>query len=101
MRHVRTLLLCGLVYPVALHSVPHPPNLQTVLENILDPSHVPYTHHKTIGRRDWATPVPLRLTSDLTEEGFTGGWERSVATSPMLRRNLERVGCGSRDCMDG
>lgn len=64
----------------------------TVLENILDPSHVPFTHHGTIGRRDWATPVPLRLTSELTEDGFTGGWERNVATSPMLRRNLEKVG---------
>lgn len=67
------------------------PTTPTVLENILDPSHVPYTHHRTIGRREYATPIPLRLTSDLTEAGFTGEFERQVATSPMLRRNLNRV----------
>lgn len=67
------------------------PTTPTVLENILDPSHVPYTHHRTIGRRENATPIPLRLTSDLTVDGFTGEFERQVATSPMLRRNLNRV----------
>ena len=62
-----------------------------MLENILDPSHVPYTHHKTIGRRQNATPVPLKLTSELTEAGFTGGWERPIATSELTRKNLDQA----------
>lgn len=45
----------------------------TLLENVLDPSHVPFTHHKSVGNRATAGPVELELlTSGKT--GFTGTW---------------------------
>jgi len=46
----------------------------TLLENVLDVSHVPFTHHATVGRRENAGPVNLQLTrSDAS--GFSGIWE--------------------------
>ncbi|MCP9916183.1 Rieske 2Fe-2S domain-containing protein [Cyanobium sp. ATX 6F1] len=45
----------------------------TLLENVLDVSHVPFTHHATVGKRESAGPVALELTSS-GPEGFTGVW---------------------------
>ena len=50
-----------------------PMDALTVLENVLDPSHVPFTHHASVGRRETAGPVQLELTS-FGPEGFTGLW---------------------------
>lgn len=45
----------------------------TLLENVLDSSHVPFTHHKSVGNRSTASPVELEvLESD--RQGFTGFW---------------------------
>jgi phenylpropionate dioxygenase-like ring-hydroxylating dioxygenase large terminal subunit len=45
----------------------------TLLENVLDASHLPYTHHSTVGNRANAAPVELEvLTSG--KNGFTGVW---------------------------
>jgi phenylpropionate dioxygenase-like ring-hydroxylating dioxygenase large terminal subunit len=46
----------------------------TLLENVLDVSHVPYTHHATVGRRETAGPVNAELTS-FDAGGFTGVWK--------------------------
>lgn len=45
----------------------------TLLENVLDVSHVPFTHHATVGKRESAGPVALELTSS-GPQGFTGVW---------------------------
>ena len=45
----------------------------TLLENVLDVSHVPFTHHATVGKRETAGPVNLELTSS-GPDGFTGVW---------------------------
>ncbi len=50
-----------------------PMDALTVLENVLDPSHVPFTHHASVGRRETAGPVRLELTG-FGPEGFTGLW---------------------------
>jgi len=50
-----------------------PMDALTLLENVLDVSHVPFTHHATVGRRDNAGPVELELT-DFGPQGFTGLW---------------------------
>ena len=68
-----------------------PYSFDVVLENLLDPSHVPFTHHATIGKRDYAGPVPLKLTSDVSASGFLGTWERNVSASPMTKKYLGRV----------
>jgi phenylpropionate dioxygenase-like ring-hydroxylating dioxygenase large terminal subunit len=45
----------------------------TLLENVLDASHIPYTHHKTVGKRENAAPMVLEiLESD--KQGFRGVW---------------------------
>lgn len=45
----------------------------TLLENVLDASHIPYTHHKTVGKRENAAPMVMDvLESD--KQGFRGLW---------------------------
>jgi phenylpropionate dioxygenase-like ring-hydroxylating dioxygenase large terminal subunit len=51
-----------------------PMDALTLLENVLDVSHVPFTHHATVGRRENAGPVELELTS-FGPEGFSGLWQ--------------------------
>ena len=50
-----------------------PMDALTLLENVLDVSHVPFTHHRTVGRRENAAPVEAELQS-FGLEGFTGLW---------------------------
>jgi len=53
-----------------------PMDALTLLENVLDASHVPFTHHATVGRRENAAPVALALTG-FDRDGFTGLWRRA------------------------
>ncbi|MFO7628247.1 MAG: Rieske 2Fe-2S domain-containing protein [Prochlorococcaceae cyanobacterium] len=50
-----------------------PMDALTLLENVLDVSHVPFTHHLTVGRRENAAPVVAEL-SGFGPEGFTASW---------------------------
>jgi len=51
-----------------------PMDALTLLENVLDVSHVPFTHHRTVGRRENAGPVEAVITrEDLS--GFEAFWE--------------------------
>jgi phenylpropionate dioxygenase-like ring-hydroxylating dioxygenase large terminal subunit len=45
----------------------------TLLENVLDASHLPYTHHNTVGNRANAAPVELQILTS-NKNGFTGIW---------------------------
>ena len=45
----------------------------TLLENVLDPSHIPYTHHRTVGNRANVGPVELEIIQ-ADRQGFTGIW---------------------------
>lgn len=49
-----------------------PYSADMLLENVLDSSHVPFTHHQTISKRENAVPLPLKLTSALASSGFAG-----------------------------
>ncbi|CAJ1368231.1 unnamed protein product, partial [Effrenium voratum] len=53
-----------------------PMDLPILMENVLDPAHLPFTHHGTISQRERASSVPIQTTASFN--GFTG--ERS--TSP-------------------
>jgi phenylpropionate dioxygenase-like ring-hydroxylating dioxygenase large terminal subunit len=46
----------------------------TLMENLLDPSHLPYTHHKTVGNRANAGPVELDVIES-NRQGFKGFWK--------------------------
>lgn len=50
-----------------------PMDALTLLENVLDVSHVPFTHHRTVGRRENAAPVEAELTGS-GPGGFTAVW---------------------------
>jgi phenylpropionate dioxygenase-like ring-hydroxylating dioxygenase large terminal subunit len=50
-----------------------PMDALTLLENVLDVSHVPFTHHRTVGKRENAAPVVAELQS-FGREGFTALW---------------------------
>lgn len=46
----------------------------TLLENVLDSSHIPYTHHNTVGNRINVSPVELEIVIS-NKYGFHGIWE--------------------------
>lgn len=46
----------------------------TLLENVLDASHLPFTHHKSVGNRANAAPMVLEVL-ETDKQGFTGTWE--------------------------
>jgi len=47
-----------------------PMEWSTLAENVMDPSHLPFTHHGTIGRRGAAGPFPLQLVRPPDENGI-------------------------------
>ena len=49
-----------------------PYSADMLLENVLDSSHVPFTHHQTISKRENAVPLRLRLTAPVSAAGFAG-----------------------------
>lgn len=50
-----------------------PYDATTLLENVLDSSHLPFTHHKSVGNRANAAPVELELLHS-DKFGFSGIW---------------------------
>jgi phenylpropionate dioxygenase-like ring-hydroxylating dioxygenase large terminal subunit len=54
----------------------------TVLENVLDPSHLPFTHHLTISNRAAAGPLHLRLVrGGNNESGHNAAAAAAAATA--------------------
>jgi phenylpropionate dioxygenase-like ring-hydroxylating dioxygenase large terminal subunit len=58
----------------------------TLLENVLDSSHVPFTHHGTVGKRSNAAPVELALL-EFAKQGFTGLWEEGPRKGTLGRQH--------------
>lgn len=58
----------------------------TLLENVLDASHVPFTHHKTVGNRANAAPVELEVGSS-GKQGFKGIWEEGPRRGTLGRQD--------------
>ena len=46
----------------------------TLLENVIDASHIPYTHHQTVGNRSNVAPLDLKIIES-GKQGFKGIWE--------------------------
>lgn len=55
---------------VSTYSRTLPINFTTLLQNVLDPAHIHFAHHGQIGRREWAEPIPIRMLTETTTEGF-------------------------------
>ncbi len=65
----------------------------TLMENVIDASHVPYTHHKSVGNRANAAPVELEiLTSD--KWGFTGTWAEGPRKGALGRQDTTFIAPG-------
>jgi phenylpropionate dioxygenase-like ring-hydroxylating dioxygenase large terminal subunit len=62
----------------------------TLLENVLDASHVPYTHHRTVGNRANAAPVELELVES-GKQGFTGLWEEGPRRGALGRQDTRFI----------
>ncbi len=61
---------------------------QTLVENVADPSHVPFAHHGIQGNRDRAQPIPLeivRSTIDLIEAEFDKPFKTTITFEPPCR----------------
>ncbi|GLI64211.1 hypothetical protein VaNZ11_007404, partial [Volvox africanus] len=52
-----------------------PYDWSTLLENVLDPSHVPFTHHASLSNRKNIGAFDLKLMSPLSKHGFDGIWK--------------------------
>lgn len=51
-----------------------PMDAVTLLENVLDVSHVPFTHHRTVGKRENAAPIHAVVSRE-GPDGFDAFWE--------------------------
>lgn len=58
----------------------------TLLENVLDVSHVPFTHHRSVSDRAYASPVELEVTES-GEQGFKGVWEQGPRKGTLGRQD--------------
>ncbi|HYW21062.1 MAG TPA: Rieske 2Fe-2S domain-containing protein [Nodularia sp. (in: cyanobacteria)] len=61
---------------------------ETLVENVADPSHVPFTHHGVQGKREYATPIPMEVmqsTSKLIEVMTTGRFKTTITFEPPCR----------------
>jgi phenylpropionate dioxygenase-like ring-hydroxylating dioxygenase large terminal subunit len=70
-----------------------PYDATTLLENVLDASHIPYTHHKTVGNRKNASTVDLELTS-FDRQGFTGTWAEGPRRGTLGRQDTTFIAPG-------
>lgn len=63
-------------------------NWQTLVENVADPSHVPFAHHGVQGNRDRSRPVPFEIlisTPDLIDAQTEGGFSSQITFEPPCR----------------
>ncbi|WP_427158405.1 Rieske 2Fe-2S domain-containing protein [Aliinostoc sp. HNIBRCY26] len=61
---------------------------QTLVENVADPSHVPFAHHGVQGNRDKAAPIPLEIlqsTPELIEAFMNRGMKSTITFEPPCR----------------
>lgn len=61
---------------------------QTLVENVADPSHVPFAHHGIQGNRDRAKPIPLQIVEssiDLIEAEVDKPFKTTITFQPPCR----------------
>ena len=65
----------------------------TLLENVLDASHVPFTHHKSVSNRSSAGPVNLEVV-EANRQGFTGTWAEGPRLGTLGRQDTTFIAPG-------
>lgn len=61
---------------------------QTFMENVADPSHVPFAHHGVQGNRNQAKPIPIEIvksSADLIEAKTSGRFKTTITFQPPTR----------------
>jgi len=58
----------------------------TLMENVLDSSHIPYTHHRTVGDRANVSPVELEIVQS-DRQGFKGTWAEGPRRGKLGRQD--------------
>jgi phenylpropionate dioxygenase-like ring-hydroxylating dioxygenase large terminal subunit len=65
----------------------------TLMENVLDSSHIPYTHHRTVGNRANVSPVELEVTES-GKWGFRGTWAEGPRKGTLGRQDTTFIAPG-------
>ncbi len=65
----------------------------TLLENVLDSSHLSFTHHKSVGNRANAMPVDLEIVES-DRQGFRGVWEEGPRRGTLGRQDTTFIAPG-------
>jgi len=68
----------GFVWMNYVRDLPY--DWQTLVENVADPSHVPFAHHGVQGDRDRASPIEMEITQ-FSPECITAKMERNIPTT--------------------
>ncbi|BAZ39792.1 hypothetical protein NIES4101_57480 [Calothrix sp. NIES-4101] len=61
---------------------------QTLVENVADPSHVPFAHHGVQGNREKAAPIPIQIsqsTPNLIEAKIERYLKSTITFQPPCR----------------
>lgn len=66
------------------YSREHPYGWDTLVENLIDPAHIPFAHHGMQGNRNDAIPINMTRANDRGPAGFSFEWEDR--TMGMLRK---------------
>lgn len=65
----------------------------TLMENVLDTSHIPYTHHRTVGNRANVSAVELEIVES-GKWGFKGVWEAGPRKGTLGRQDTTFIAPG-------
>jgi phenylpropionate dioxygenase-like ring-hydroxylating dioxygenase large terminal subunit len=65
----------------------------TLMENVLDTSHIPYTHHATVGNRANVSPVELEVLES-GKWGFKGTWAEGPRKGTLGRQDTTFIAPG-------
>jgi phenylpropionate dioxygenase-like ring-hydroxylating dioxygenase large terminal subunit len=72
-----------------------PYSIETFFDNVLDPSHVPWSHHGVIGNRDKAEPIILEPVMESCPKGiatkFVSNEDSAAASSSAMKRGGDRT----------
>ncbi len=65
----------------------------TLLENVIDSSHIPFTHHATVGNRSSVSPVELEVVES-GKNGFTGIWQQGPRKGTLGKQDTTFIAPG-------
>ncbi|NET04580.1 MAG: Rieske 2Fe-2S domain-containing protein [Symploca sp. SIO2B6] len=81
----------GWVYLNTFRDLPY--DALTLIENVLDSSHIPYTHHRSVGNRANVSPVELEIVES-GRWGFTGTWAQGPRKGTLGRQDTTFIAPG-------